>query len=121
MIVEFTHPDLGEEVPVRAGYYAPLEEHVLPHEGREVLYIVGKGCIESSCCAAPGSWIYVQVPGFLVKKHVRGGGNAPYISEVEIIDDQQTRKSVREAIASKHPGVQLDMWTSDYTQAPKQQ
>ncbi|RLC93146.1 MAG: hypothetical protein DRI39_06705 [Chloroflexi bacterium] len=121
MTVEFTHPNLGEEVEARAGYYAPLEEHVLPHEGREVLYILGKACIESSCCSAPGSWMYVQVPGFLVRKHVRGGGSAPYVSEVEIIQDRETRDRIREAIARKHPGVQVEIWTSDYIQAPQPQ
>ena len=117
-IIEFTHPDLGQEVPARAGYYTPLEEHVLPYKGREVLCILGHACIETSCCGGTGSWAYIQVPGFLVRKHVRGGGTTHPISEIEIIEDEEARNSIRESLMRKHSVSQVDIWTSAYAPSP---
>ena len=113
-IIEFVHPDLGREVPARAGYYTPFEEHVLPYKGREVLYILGHACIETSCCGGTGSWAYIQVPGFLVRKHMRGSGTAHPISEIEIIEDEEARNSIRESLMRKHSVSQVDIWTSAY-------
>ena len=113
MIVEFEHPDLGEEIETRAGYYVPSEEHILPYKGREVIYILGHGCIEASCCTGAGSWDYVQVPGFLVKKHIRGGGTSPLVSQVEIIQDSEDINSVRQSIAEKYHGASIEIWTEE--------
>jgi len=113
MIVDFVHANLGEEIETRAGYYVPSEEHILPYKGREVIYILGHGCIEASCCTAAGSWDYVQVPGFLVKKHIRGGGTSSLISQVEIIQDSEDRSNIWQSITERHPGVSIEMWTAD--------
>jgi len=118
-IIEFAHSDLGQEVPARAGYYTPLEEHILPYKGREVLYILGHACIETSCCGGTGSWAYIQVPGFLVRKHVRGGGTTHPISEIEIIEDEEARNSIRESLMRKHSVSQVDIWTSAYAPTPE--
>ncbi len=48
MKIEFVHPNLGEEVPARAGYYVLLEENILPYKGQEVIYILGHACLEAS-------------------------------------------------------------------------
>ncbi len=76
MTTEFTHPELDQEVHSIAGYYIPREEHTLPYDSREVLYIVGDACIEASCCGV-ASWSYIQVPGFLVKTAIARWGNRP--------------------------------------------
>ena len=113
MIVEFSHANLGEEVQTPSGYYVPLEERILPYKGREVIYTLGQGCVESSCCSSPRSWRYVQVPGFLVKKHIRGGATSLLISEVEIIQDNEDRNNIRQSIAERHPGASIEIWTAD--------
>ena len=115
MIVEYRHPVLGEEVEARAGYYVPLEEHVLPYKGREVLYIVGHGCIETSCCGGEGSWGYVQAPGFVVTKHTHGGTDSA-VSDIETIQDEVSRSEIRESLLRKHPGAQIEIWTTAYAQ-----
>jgi hypothetical protein len=109
MTMEFSHPQLGEEVRALSGYYVPREEHVLTHDGREVLYIVGDACIDASCCGL-ASWSYVQVPGFLVKKHVRGGGTTPIVSEVETIQDREVRNSVTGSLLKLYPGTRVEFW-----------
>jgi len=109
MAIEFSHPELGQEVQALAGYYIPVEEHVLPYNEREVLYILGYACVEASCCGT-ASWNYIQVPGFLIRKHVRGGGMTSPVSEVEIIQDKEARNSIRQSLLKKHPGAQIEIW-----------
>lgn len=109
MKTEFTHPELDQEVHSIAGYYIPREEHTLPYDSREVLYIVGDACIEASCCGV-ASWSYIQVPGFLVKRQLRGGGTAPIISEVETIQDKEIRNNLTQSLLKKYPGARVEIW-----------
>ena len=102
---EFTHPELGEEIRSISGYYAPREEQVLPYQGREVLVVLGYACIDSSCCGC-GSWSYVQVPGFLVKK----GAGQPAVSVVETIEDQAVRDGLFKELNQMYPGARVEMW-----------
>ena len=102
---EFTHPELGEEIRSISGYYAPREEQVLPYHGREVLVILGFACIDSSCCGC-GSWSYVQVPGFLVKK----GAGQPAVSVVEPIEDKAVRDGLLKQLTEMYPGARVEMW-----------
>ncbi len=109
MSIEYTHPELNREVHGIAGYYVPIEEHVVPYNGREVIYTLGHVCIESSCCGS-GSWVYIQVPGFLVRKHIRSGEGTLPVSEIETIQDKEDRDAIRHLLEEKHPSVQIEMW-----------
>jgi hypothetical protein len=107
--MEFTHPELGEEIRALAGYYVPREEHVMPYNGREVLLLLGDACIDASCCGC-ASWSYIQVPGFLVKRHARGSGAKPEVSEVDTIEDKAVRDGLVESLVKKYPGVRVEVW-----------
>jgi hypothetical protein len=109
-VIRFTHPQLGQEVKGRAGYYLPVEEHTLLHRGREVLYVLGCACIDNSCCSAPKNWGYVQVPGFLVRRHAHRGEDGMLVSEVEPVEDEADRAGIRQSLLEKHPGTQIDLW-----------
>ena len=109
MIVEFAHPKLGEEVQALAGYYIPYEEHTLPYRGREVIYILGHVCVDGSCCGT-ANCDYVQVPGFLKRKHIRTGETTSPVSEVEIIQDEADRKNIRDSLTKKYPDVHIEIW-----------
>jgi hypothetical protein len=106
---EFIHPELGQEIRSFAGYYVPREEQVMPHNGKEVLLVLGYACIESSCCGC-ASWSYIQVPGFLVEKHVRGGGEKPEVSEVDTIEDKTVRDGLVRSLGEKFPGARIEVW-----------
>ena len=106
---EFTHPDLGQEIRSLAGYYVPREVQVMPLNSKEVLLVLGDACIDSSCCGC-ASWSYIQVPGFLVKKHVRGGGEKPEVSEVDTIEDKAVRDTLVQSLGKKFPGARVEMW-----------
>jgi hypothetical protein len=109
MIIEYTHPELDREVRSIAGYYVPVEEHVLPYNEREVIYILGSACIEASCCGSK-DWLYIQVPGFLVRKHIRVSADTLPVSEIEIIEDKDARRIVYETLIKKHPGAQIEIY-----------
>lgn len=109
MIIEYPHPELGKEVQTLAGYYIPVEEHVVPYNGREVIYILGDACIEASCCGA-SRWSYIQVVGFLVRKHIRGDKGKPPVSEIEIIQDEKDREAMRQSLIKKYPNTRIEIW-----------
>jgi len=48
MATKFTHPRLGETVESYGGYYIPQRVERLPYGDRQVLYVLGYACIESS-------------------------------------------------------------------------
>lgn len=109
MVKEFVHPQLGQEVEALAGYYTPIHEYVLPYNGREVLCIVGRVCVDNSCCGTVNSE-YVQVPGFLVRRNVRGGSSRR-ISEIEPVVDEEDRKNIAQSLRSKHSNAQVvEVW-----------
>ena len=82
---------------------------MLPYNEREVIYILGQACIEASCCGA-ANWSYIQVPGFFVRKHIRGGGSTLPVSEIETIQDEEDRNTIRQSLTKKHPGAQIEIW-----------
>ena len=106
---EFTHPELGEEIRSISGYYVPREEQVMPYQGKEVLLLLGDACIDSSCCGC-ASWSYIQVPGFLVKKHVRGSTEKPGVSEIDTIEDKAVRDELAQSLGKKYPGARVEVW-----------
>ena len=116
MIIEFTHPDFGEDIQGRAGYYTPAEEFTMPYKGREVLYVMGTARLERPCCGGACCWGYIQVPGFLVRRHTRGRGSTLPVSQVEIIENENDRNRIRQALMDKHQGAQVEIWGTQYAQ-----
>ena len=108
MIKEYCHPELGKEVAAPAGYYVPLEENILPLQGKKVLYILGEICIDSSCCGL-GNWNYVQVPGYLVNEPVAGDQPTPLISKVETIQDENDRSQITRILQGKYPYARIEI------------
>ena len=49
MIRDYTH-EVGKEVRSISGGYTLEREERISMKGKEVLYVVGNGCADSSCC-----------------------------------------------------------------------
>ena len=97
MSVEYVHIGLGEEVTALAGFYSPLKELRLKHNGREVLCITGICSVESSCCGSH-SFHYAIVPGYVVTwKGKKNGAGFP-VSEVEPLTDEPTKREIASTI-----------------------
>jgi hypothetical protein len=93
---EYVHPPLNTEVRSIAGGYILVREERLAHEGREVLYLLGYGVFDSSCCGV-GGCAYALVPGFVTAWHSEVRNGRP-VSRVEPIEDDGTRRSVEAMI-----------------------
>ena len=62
---DHVHLPLDEEVTAIGGSYRLVKEERLSIDGREVLYIVGHGVFDTTCCGA-GGCAYAIVPGYII-------------------------------------------------------
>ena len=100
--------ELGNEVVAPSGYYQPLEEVVVDYQGKRLLYVLGTGCIEASCCGK-GSWSYARVEGFVTGEP--GGGEAglgPGQMLVDTIEDAGQKEAIAALLRERHPGVRVE-------------
>jgi len=109
MNVKYTHLELNNNVNCVAGFYTPQKEVRLKYNNREVLYVVGRAVIESSCCGA-GSWGYALVPGYVVSwQGERNDAGLP-VSEVEPISDATLQSNIRKIIKEVENISQIEFW-----------
>ncbi len=66
--MKFIHPLLNEQNMAIGGHYVLAKEGKLVFKDREVLYLVGYGILDNSCCGAGGCG-YAIVPGYMVAWH----------------------------------------------------
>lgn len=106
---QFAHQKLGEDYGGIAGYYTPLKEVRLEYRGREVLYIVGRAVIESSCCGT-GNWPYALVPGYIMEwRHGQNQNGLP-VTDVELIEDPEIRKDLLSIIRRREELDCISFW-----------
>jgi hypothetical protein len=96
-MAEYTHIPLNEEVRSIGGYYTLEKEVRLPFNGREVLYVVGMGMVDTSCCGVTGCR-YAIIPGYLLNWKVRSNKDNLAVSEVEPIRDLETKEQLSQLI-----------------------
>ena len=107
--MEYTHPQLNEDLYCPAGYYTPHKEVRLKYNDKEVLYVVGQATMDSSCCGY-GSWLYVLVPGYIVGWQNKTNEVGSPVSEVEPISDKLTREKVRRIIREAESIPRIEFW-----------
>jgi hypothetical protein len=98
---------LGKEFAAPSGYYQPLEEKIIDHGKRRLLYTLGTACIEASCCGV-GSWDYVRVEGYVIEpgSH-RDAGEARQI-EIDTVEDAGDKALITKLLLDMHPGVRIE-------------
>ena len=104
----FTH-ELNNEVYSIAGHYELQKEEKIEHMGKEYLYLVGLGIIDSSCCG-DGGCLYAIVPGSIVKWKSETNEKGGTTSEVEPIADQKIRDEIRQILLKKEVVNQVMFW-----------
>ncbi len=109
MTREYTHSKLNEEVYSIAGYYIPQKEVRLKYNNRDVLYVVGLGVIESSCCGV-GGCRYALVPGYLINWQNKTNGDGLPVSDMELISDEETRRDITRIIKAEENITQIEFW-----------
>ena len=93
MTKEYAHVGLNEEIESISGYYMLEEENVLKHNGRDVLYLLGHGVIDSSCCGI-GGCRYALVPGYIIGWKIKKDAAGNPVSEVEPISDDKSKAEI---------------------------
>ena len=110
MVSEYTHLELGKDYATGiAGYYTPRKEIRLKYNGGEVLYVVGRAVIESSCCGI-GNWDYAIVPGQIVNWQSKTNEAGLPVSEVEPISDEEVKNNIRQIIQTSEAVPQITFW-----------
>ena len=90
-----------------SGYYQPIEDATLDFEGREVLYVVGTGCMEASCCGV-GRWSYLRVEGYVTGREGLEGHEGSHGIEVDTIEDAGERAAISRLLLQRHPGARVE-------------
>ena len=105
---EYTHEELGREIESISGHYMMEEEVRIPFEARELLYILGYGIIDSSCCGE-GGCRYALVPGYIVEWKTASDEAGRKISEVEPVREE-ARREIERMIKNKESVQQVNFW-----------
>lgn len=109
MTVTYTHLQLNEDINALAGYYTPQKEVRLPHNGREVLYIINDTVIDSSCCGTT-DFNAALVPGYILKWQSEKNSDGLFLSVVEPVTDKATKDSIRKKIREVENITQVEFW-----------
>ena len=109
MNTEYIHDELGQPVESIAGYYTPMKELRLTHNGREVLCILGAAAIESSYYRI-GSGAYALVHGYIVKWQFKESDGGMPVSEIEPIRGEEAKNEISAAINKIDPVTIIDFW-----------
>ena len=97
---EFVHLPVGEEFVAVAGRYEIVKEEVLVYQDRPVLYLVGVGTFDASCCGAGGCG-YAVVPGYLHQARVRANSEGAAVSLVSPIRRPEEKRAIEDLIRQR--------------------
>jgi len=108
MTMQYAH-ELNKEVQSISGWYRLYKEERITHGGREYLYLVGDGVVDSSCCGVGGCH-YALVPGSIVSW--KSGTNEEGIptSLVEPVRDDILQTELRKIVSKKEGVSQVQFW-----------
>ena len=104
---DHTHWPLDEEITAVGGSYRLVKESRLDVNGREVLYVVGHGVYDGTCCGA-GGCAYALVPGFVVRWRDRTSQSGLPVSLVEPIRDDATQSQIEVQIRQRETVQQVE-------------
>ncbi len=105
--LDFSHPELNEQITAIGGSYFLLKETRIWFEADEVLYLVGAAIFDTSCCGA-GGCAYALVPGFIRKWRYTTDKNGRPVSGVAPVFEERKKKKIREMIFKQESVLQVD-------------
>ena len=105
-MIEFIHPVLDEEINAIGGHYVITKEKTLKYGDKKILYFIGYGVVDTSCCGPSGCG-YAIVPGFIIKWHIKlTPDTKQHVSLVEPIDEN-LHPEISRIIRSKEGVLQV--------------
>ena len=102
---EVEHPRLGESVDAIGGSYYILEEKEVTFLRRRLLFWVGVGVVDRSCCGI-GSCRYILVSGFVEDWKCRKEGELEF-SKVELVSSTWLQKKITELLRRREKVEQV--------------
>jgi len=103
---EYNHELQVEHRAIGGGYEIEREE-MLDLDHRKVLYVVGTGVMDTSCCGVGGCH-FAYVPGFVLQFKIRRNHHDQWVSEVEPITEPETRRRISRLIEEKESVQQVN-------------
>ena len=100
MTTVYVHQELNQEITAIGGHYALVKEARLPFRDRHVLYLLGYGVFDTTCCGVGGS-VYALVPGFILDWKSQTNQDGLAISRVEPIRDEIVQKELRRLLKER--------------------
>lgn len=100
IVRRYVHQGLNEQVEAIGGHYVLTKEVREFFRGRPVLYLVGYGVFDTSCCGA-GGCAYAIVQGFVIEWKGERNGEDRLVSTVERIGEADIQKEIQAAILKK--------------------
>ncbi len=91
--MKYVHQELGQEITAIGGHYALMKEVRLPFRGRELLYLVGYGIFDTTCCGV-GGCTYALTPGFVLDWKNETNADGLAVSLVEPIRDETIQRAI---------------------------
>ncbi|MFH1138055.1 MAG: hypothetical protein V1816_18445 [Pseudomonadota bacterium] len=105
---EYIH-QTGEEIRAIGGGYQLQGEALLEFGGRQVLYVLGFGVFDTTCCGT-GGCRYALTPGFVVEYKTSLSPEGFPVSQVEPITDPELRRQITRDILEKEVVQQVQFW-----------
>ncbi len=103
----YIHKEIETEIRTISGWLTYLEEGRLDYRGQDVLYAVGVGIIDHSCCGAGGCG-FVEVAGYIVSWQGCTDELGHPVSEVAPITNEVEKKEITCLLEKLHPHTQIN-------------
>jgi hypothetical protein len=87
--MRYTHPVLFEKITAIGGHYTFVKEGTILIKDRKVLYFVGFGSVDTSCCGI-GGCIYAYVPGYIIETgNIEYEADGSRVSEISAVEKEE--------------------------------
>lgn len=99
-IIEYIHKPLNQEALAIGGSYVLSREERLALDNDEILYLVGYGIFDRTCCGAGGCG-YALVQGRIVRWQIKQTADGEPVSEIARVQSADERRRIEAMIKKK--------------------
>jgi hypothetical protein len=101
---DFAHSPLNTEITAIGGYYVVIKETRLPYRNEEVLYFIGNGIVDRTCCGF-GAFYYATVAGYIRQWQYKKNDLGQPVTQVEPVTDDREQTRIQQMIRQADPLV----------------
>ena len=75
--------------------------------GRQILYALGVGVVDNSCCGQGGCY-FIEVPGYVIAEKTGTDAEGRTISEIDTVENEEERKGIKAELNKLYPHTQVN-------------